>query len=69
MPSSDDSIDLQASVQAFIFNIVSTLPANSDYIAKLCAAQAQGEILSQVTHYCKVGWPEKYMKGPLKIYK
>ena len=31
-------------------------------------AQAQDEILSQVILYCKEGWPEKNLKGPVKKF-
>ena len=68
IPSSDDSVDLQESVEAFISSVVSTLPATPDRLASLQAAQTQDEILSQVMHYCKVGWPEKNLKGPVKKF-
>lgn len=56
--SSRYSTDLQKSVEVFISSIISTLPASPDCLAKLHAAQAQDKILSQVTHYCKTGWPQ-----------
>ena len=68
IPSSDDSVDSQESVEAFISSVVSTLPATPDRLASLQTAQAQDEILSQVMHYCKVGWPEKTLKGPVKKF-
>ena len=65
IPSSDDSVDLQESVEAFILSVVSTLPAIPNFQASLRAAQTQDEILSQVMHY---GWPEKNLKGPVKKF-
>ena len=68
IPSSDDSVDLQESVEAFISSVVSTLPATPDRLVSLRAAQTQDENLLQVMHYCKVGWPEKNLKGPVKKF-
>ena len=64
--SSDDSVDLQESVEAFILSVVLTLPATPNRLASLQAAQTQDEILSQIMHYCKVGWRKKNLKGPVK---
>ena len=68
IPSSDDSVDLQESVEAFILSVVSTLPATPDRLASLQAAQTQDENLLQVMHYCKVGWSEKNLKGQVKKF-
>ena len=68
IPSSDDSVDLQKSVEAFISSVVSTIPATPDRLASLQAAQTQDEILLQVMHYCKEGWPEKNPKGPVEKF-
>ena len=64
LPILDDSCDLQESVEAFISNVVSTLPATPARLASLQAAQTQDEILSQVTQFRKEGWLEKNLKNP-----
>ena len=65
---SDDATDLQVSADAFISNIVSTLPATPNRIEQLRKAQEQDKTLSQVIHYCKEGWPEKKLKAPIKKF-
>ena len=42
LPCSDDTTDLQVSAEAFISNIVSTLPATPNHIEQLHKAQEQG---------------------------
>ena len=59
---------LQMTLEVFISSVVSTLPATPDHLASLRAAQTQDENLLQVMHYCKVGWPEKNLKGPVKKF-
>ena len=47
---------------------MSTLPATPNRIEQLRKAQEQDKTLSQVIHYCKEGWPEKKLKGPIKKF-
>ena len=68
LPCLDDTTDLQVPTEAFISNIVSTLPATPNRIEQLRAAQAQDKTLSQVIHCCQEGWPEKKLKGPIKKF-
>ena len=64
LPQSTDSHDLQEPVEAYIANVVSSLPATPGRLDTLRTAQKQDKVLSQVAHFCKVGWPEKKPNGP-----
>ena len=64
LPQSNDQCDLQEPVEAYIASVVSTLPATPQRLVALRAAQNQDDVLSQVTHFCKVGWPDKKPNGP-----
>ena len=68
LPQSGDQYDLQEPVEAFIANMMSVLPATPNHLVSIRTAQNQDEILSQVTHFCKVGWPDKKSNGPTAAY-
>ena len=55
---SDDTTGLQVSAEAFISNVVSTLPATQNHIEWLRKAQEQDKTLTQVIHYCVGGGKE-----------
>jgi len=55
-------------VEAFISNLVSTLPATSHHLTNLRNAQTRDDILSQVGQYYTNGQPEISLKGLLKKF-
>ena len=55
-------------MEAFISNVVSTVPATSDHLVSLQTAQAQDELLLQVIQYCKARWLQKNPKGPIRKF-
>ena len=54
-----ESTELETSAKLFISAVVSYLPATSNCLKALTAAQSEDKTLQRVRQYCREGWPEK----------
>ena len=69
-PLSTSSInDKQKDTEMFVHAVINSIPASSNYLDNFRKAQLQDKVCSQLTEFCKSGWPNhKQLKGDIKKY-
>ena len=69
-PLSTSSInDEQKDTEMFVHVVTNSIPASSNYLDNFRKAQLQEKVCSQLTEFCKSGWPShKQLKGDIKKY-